>query len=159
MKATVVVLFYLPCLFMTIDTGLFVYPSLSRMLLMTVAVLLLCVISLSFLLLKKEEKVLSLPAAFVSCWLVYTLFHGWYIGETYRTLYLSVCLIGIITIANLIKTGLLSEQHLFNGIIGVAIVHIIYVAMQYMGLVASGNAFFRITGSNENPTTTALYAL
>ena len=124
---------------------------------MTVAVLLLCIISLSFLLLKKEEKVLSLPAAFVSCWLVYTLFHGWYIGETYRTLYLSVCLIGIITIANLIKTGLLNEQHLFNGIIGVAIVHIIYVAMQYMGLVASGNAFFRITGSNENPTTTALF--
>lgn len=157
LKVVVVILFYLLCLLMTIDTGLFVYPSLSRMLLMMVVVLSLSILSVSFLLIKREKTILSFPIVFVACWLLYTLFHGWYIGETYRTLYLSVCLIGIITIANLIKTELLSEQHLSNGIIGIAIVHIMYMAIQSMGLVTSGNAFFHITGSNENPTTTALF--
>lgn len=152
----IIILFCLLCLLMTIDTGLFVYPSLSRMLLMMVAVLSLTIISASFSLVKREKVNLTFPVVFVISWLVYTLSHGWYVGETYRTLYLSACLIGIITFANLIRTGLLSEQHLSYGLIGIAIVHIIYMAMQYLGLVASGNAFFRITGSNENPTTTAL---
>ncbi len=157
LKVVVVILFYLLCLLMTIDTGLFVYPSLSRMLLMMVVVLSLSILSVSFLLVKREKTILSFPIVFVACWLLYTLSHGCYIGETYRTLYLSVCLIGITTIANLIKTELLSEQHLSNGIIGIAIVHIMYMAIQSMGLVTLGNAFFHITGSNENPTTTALF--
>ena len=151
--------FYLICLLITIDTGLFVYPSLSRMLLMMIAVMTLSVISFSIFLIKDRKAILTFPAAFVLFWFIYVVISGLNHGATYHILFLSVCLISIITFAHLLRYGLLSERCLSNGIIGVAIVHIIYMLLQYAGLISSGNTFFRVTGSNGNPTTTALFLI
>lgn len=157
LKATVTILFYLICLLMTIDTGLFVYPSLSRMLLMMIVVLVLSVITFSILLIKNRKAILNLPTAFVVFWLIYVVISGYSHGEVYRTLFLYACLISIITFAHLFRSGLLSEQCVSNGVIGIAIIHITYMLLQHTGFIASENAFFRVTGSNGNPTTTALF--
>lgn len=42
-------------------------------------------------------------------------------------------------------------------LLAVAIIHLMYIIAQWSGLINSGNKYFPLTGSYENPTVTALY--
>jgi hypothetical protein len=56
-----------------------------------------------------------------------------------------------------IKTALITRKCVGNGLIIIAIIHILYLLAQSLKIVTSENVYFPISGSNGNPTVTALY--
>lgn len=147
------------CIFATIDTGLFVYSSLSRSLLMEAGITLLDFVCVSFSILRRDSLPVSRYTIFVLTWAAYVMLHAIIVTphEIYRTLYLSITLLMIPVINACIKTGLLSRRNIEDGLVLIAVIHIIFIVAQWLGVSDSGNVFFPVTGSNDDPTVTALY--
>jgi O-antigen polymerase len=160
-------LFYLTCFACTADVGLFVYPSLSRSLLMESGILLLAVSaavhgmmacvtkrSIAFKTDKTDAFYLLLLL-----WGGYVMVHGLLspVAEEYRTFYLCTTLSVPVLLAYFRQNGWLNRRTIENGLLMIAGLHLICISAQTMGVADTGNAFFRVTGSNENPTITALY--
>lgn len=176
-------MYLLTCVAATIDTHLFVYPSLSRSLLMEVG-LLVCGLAVCFTLIlgitgsfstltqiakdcNGKSKVCSIRSIrgckllhlYVFAWVVYTLVHGWLspVAEWYRTTYLCVTLLSIITLSHAVSAGLLTRRHIVSGLMLVAVAHVVAVFAQWLGFMDSENLLFPITGFNDNPNVTAMY--
>ena len=154
-----VFIFYVICMVCTIDTHLFVYPSLSRSLLMETGILLLSLIATVHCLFGTDEMPTSSLLKFILGWIAYILFHGWSapVLEEYRTGYLCITLFSVLPLAYLCGHGLLTRKDIENGLLLIAVIHLIYIIGQIIGLTDSGNTFFSVTGANENPTVTAIY--
>lgn len=143
----------------TLDTHLFVYPSLSRTLIPELLILLLITTALLYGIVKKRNFINSKETWFVLTWIAYIIIHyaSVYPHEQYRTMYLVVSLLLIPTVSFVIHHNLISRSQCENIVLFVAIIQIIFVFAQWTGLITSENIYFTLTGSNENPTVTSLY--
>lgn len=96
---------------------------------------------------------------FILGWIAYIAFHGWSVPvmEEYRTYYLCITLFSILPLAYLRCHRLLTRRSIENGLLLTAIIQLLYIGGQAIGLTESGNTCFSITGANENPTVTAVY--
>ncbi len=153
------VVFYMTCVFSTIDTTLFVYPSLSRSMLMECCVLALTLIAITHAVAKRKNFVIDSLSIYLLCWITFVVVHGLLLPvmEEYRTLYLCITLFGVLPLAYLRSIGMLTRRSIENGLLLVTMMHILCILGQYMGFFSSYNAYFAVVGFNENPTVTAIY--
>ena len=151
--------FYAVCLVCTIDTHGFVYPSLSRSLLMENGILILSLVYFVCRCIKMDNIRIERWKMFILGWIAYIAFHGWLVPvmEEYRTYYLCITLFSILPLAYLRCHRQLTRRSIENGLLLTAIIHLFYIGGQACGLTVSGNTCFSITGANENPTVTAVY--
>lgn len=158
-RYTACIAFALLCTVSTIDTGLFVYPSLSRYLLLEVGIIVLAGFCIPYCMTDYKRMLTSRYTVFILAWIAYISFHTLFISphEIYRTLYLVVTLSSILVLGACLRQGLLSSKNIENGLMLIAAIHIIYMAAQLLGVAVSSNEYFAIVGSNDNPTVTALY--
>ena len=77
--------------------------------------------------------------------------------EEYRTGYLCITLFSVLPLAYLCGHGLLTRKNIENGLLLIAVIQIVFITGQIIGLTDFGNTFFPVTGANENPTVTAIY--
>lgn len=159
----VLAIFVLLCLFCTIDTRQFVYPALSKTLLMEAGIMLLGLCVLGHIIFVHAGDAgrrvhLNVCCLFVFVWAIYIAAHGIIsdVCEEYRSSYLCLCLLAVIPLSYFNNMGVLRRSDIERGLLMMAIVHIVYVYGQLMGFIASGNKYFPVTGCNENPTSTAL---
>lgn len=147
------------CAVSAIDTGVFVYPSLSRYLLLEVGIAVLFGICVLFCMANNKKMFTSRYNVFILTWIAYISFHSFLVcpHEIYRTLYLVVTLTFVLVSGSCLRTGLLSDKTIENGLLLIAAIHIMYMAAQRLGVAVSANEYFAIVGSNDNPTVTALY--
>ena len=84
------VLFLLTCVFCTIDTRLFVYPSLSRSLLMETGLLAIAFVAIVHSIVCRKRMLTGCYGVFMLLWMAYILAHGLLTPcmEAYRTMYL-----------------------------------------------------------------------
>lgn len=143
----------------TLDTHLFVYPSLSRTLIPELLILLLTTTALLYCIIKKRTSINSKETWFVLTWIAYIIIHyaSVYPHEQYRTMYLVVSLLLIPTVSVVLRCHLISRTQCETIVLFVATIQIIFVFAQWTGFIASENIYFTLTGSNENPTVTSLY--
>ena len=153
------VIFYFACVFSTIETHLFIYPSLSRSLLMECTIMLLTLIAIMYAIVRRVNIVSDSLTIYLLCWITYVVVHGLLspVMEVYRTLYLCISLFSIPSIAYLRIMGILARRNIENGVLLIAVIHVLYIMGQYMGVLSSCNPSYHIVGSNENPTVTAIY--
>lgn len=153
------VIFYMTCVFGAIDTNLFVYPSLSRSLLMEGGILLLTLIAIAYAIVRRMNIVIDSLSICILCWITFIVVHGLLspIMEVYRTLYLCITLFSVLSLAYLRSIKVLTRNNIENGLLLIFVIHIIYILGQYFGVLSSCNPSYPIVGSNENPTVTAIY--
>ncbi|MBR3522089.1 MAG: O-antigen ligase family protein [Prevotella sp.] len=165
-------MFYLTCVAATIDTRHFVYPSLSRSLLMEVGLLLCgsaiclrimagcvcrnrgnCIIGVH------EDYGCRYFRLFIFAWIAYILFHGMLspVVEWYRTTYLCVTLLSIIVFSYGLRCGILTRRLIVNGLLMIAAAHVIAIFAQWLGILEPEDAMYPVTGFNDNPNVTAMY--
>lgn len=155
----IAILFLASFLLATFDSGLFVYPSLSRSLLMECSLTIFCITNIVTLIINKEVISLKSQQVFLICWVGYILVHSIFLvsAEMYRTTYLGITLVSILLLSNDILAQNLKKNIIADTIIIVGIIHIVFMAAQYLGVMKSDNEFFSITGANDNPNVTAVY--
>lgn len=154
--AYIVILFI--CVFATIDTGLFVYPSLSRSLIFEIGIVALSFIGLIIYFTDKEVPSITKYQLFIASWILYIILYCIIQScELYRSLYLCSTLILILVLSYLQKRQLLSRYNLETVLLVIAVLNAVYILFQKSGIVNSESQFFSVTGINENPTVTALY--
>lgn len=147
------------CVFSTLDTGLFVYPSLSRSLLLEIGIITLGSISLLSCIVTGKRVLASRYSFFLFAWIAYISFYAIFVHphELYRTLYLTITLSLLLAFDACLRTGLLVKKNIENGLLVIAATHIVFLIAQKLGMVASANEYFLVIGSNDAPTATALY--
>lgn len=149
-------MFLAACLLCTVDTGLFVYPSLSFQLLSQSCVILLTVLAVVSVPLK--VLVGNRVRAFLLLWLVFLSLHGTLVpSEHYRLCYLMSGLLLALSVSVLTETGLLGRKMVCGGLLLMASVHLAMMCLQTFRLADSGNVYFPVTGAHENPTVTAIF--
>lgn len=150
------VVFLLTCVGCTVDSHWFVYPSLSKSLLLEVGILALSLCALCHVIL--TQRIRS-GGIFFFLWSAYIFVHGILSATTeeYRMAYLYMTVLSVIPMSYLLSEGILTRRNIETGLILIAVIQLIYVTGQLVGCIESGSRFFRVTGCNENPTVTALY--
>lgn len=158
-ESTTRILMFAILVLATIDTRMFVYPSLSRTLLSEIIILTLAVSCIFYCITKKKHFIITKFVWFIFIWVAYITIHYTYSfpHEQYRTIYLSVTLLTIPTVAFYLRQRVISRTQCEDMLLAVAIIHLIYIIAQWLRLIDSGNKYFPLTGSYENPTVTALY--
>lgn len=150
--------FFATCLLSTMDTHLFVYPSLSQYLLLEVGIIIFTAFTLYMLMTRSYGIEFTKQELFIFLWIAYIIIHEVFIqpGEHYRMYYLCTTLFLIVILSKALRSKLVNRANIETGLLMIASVHLFYIIGQWLGFVNSGNRFFRITGCNENPTVTAL---
>ena len=155
------ILFMASCVAATVNTGMFVYPSLSRSLLMEGGLLLLALVAFLHWVSAKGAFYLhsSLFTKFIVLWMVYIVVHGRLSEGTglYRTVYLCVTLLSVISLSYCLRAGLLTKEGIYRGLLIIAVIHIFCVFAQCMGFMEPENSLYPITGACDNPNVTAMY--
>lgn len=154
------IIFIMTCILATIDTHLFGYQSLSKYLLLESGIVIMAAICLCPYILDKQTVIIGKFELLISVWIAYVILHGTFMAETfesYRTYYLCVTLAMAVVLVKMQRKAMLIRENIEMGLLVICFIHIIYIIGQWTGVTDSGNAFFEITGSNENPTVTALY--
>ncbi len=157
-KTVILAAFIQSCGFAVFDTQLFVYPSLSRYLILEIGILIIAFIYLCYIL-KYKYIWITKYHLFIIAWIGYILVHFIIVqsGEQYRTVYLCTTLLLIFILANIQKARLISRHMTENVLLIVCCIQAFYVLSQKLGIIDSGSIYFETTGCNENPTVTALY--
>lgn len=153
-------IFVITCVLTAIDTGLFVYPSLSRYLLLEAGAMVLSVLCILTNIVYRRDIAIGKLGLFIFAWILYIILHGCLIAETceqYRTYYLCTTLLLILVAADMQKARLLTRKNIETTLLAIAAIHIVCIAAQSIGVAESGNEYFDVTGCNENPTVTAIY--
>ena len=153
------VLFLLTCVFCTIDTRLFVYPSLSRSLLMETGLLAIAFVAIVHSIVCRKRMLTGYYSGFVLLWVAYILAHGLLTPcmEAYRTMYLCITVFSVIPLSYCLKYGLLQKKDMVLGVTVMVAIQLVYVYGQLFGILQAGNSLYRITGCNDNPTVTAIF--
>ena len=119
------------CVAATVNTGVFVYPSLSRSLLMEGGLLLLALVAFLHWLFAGRALSLhsSLFTKFIVLWMVYIVIHGRLseVTELYRTVYLCVTLLSVISLSYCLSAGLLTKEGIYRGLLIIAVIHLFCV--------------------------------
>lgn len=158
-KTMIFIVFALICVFATIDTYLFVYPSFSRYLFLEFGIVVMAFFGLFVFLFERRSFYVSTCQLLVAVWGGYVILHGFIVpvSELYRSVYLCATLMLCLLLSYLKIGSWISRSFIENVLLAVAGLNIVCVICQKVGLIASGNAYIEITGCNENPTVTALY--
>ena len=130
------------CVFSTLDTGLFVYPSLSRYLLLEVGILILGLVCVSGCIMAGKRVLASRYSFFILGWIIYVSLHALFTHphEIYRTLYLNVTLSLLLVLDAGQRTGLLARKSMEDGLMLVAAIHIVFMAAQKLGMAESARS-------------------
>lgn len=148
--------FILLCVLCTIDTRLFVYPSLSRALAFSTCALLPA--SLAVIMEIKDNGKNGYCELFAIAWGTYIFIHSLCAGaEIYRVQYIVPSLMLFWALTKLLRHGVLQFRTIGNGLLLIAMVHLAFMTAQWAGSAPSLSAYFPVTGSNENPNITAMY--
>ena len=155
------ILFMASCVAATVNTGVFVYPSLSRSLLMEGGLLLLALVAFLHWLFAGRALSLhsSLFTKFIVLWMVYIVVHGRLseVTELYRTVYLCVTLLSVISLSYCLRAGLLTKEGIYRGLLIIAVIHLFCVFAQWLGFMEPENSLHHVTGACDNPNVTAMY--
>ena len=155
------ILFMASCVAATVNTWVFVYPSLSRSLLMEGGLLLLALVAFLHWLYAGRTFPLhsSLFTKFIVLWMVYIVVHGRLseVTELYRTVYLCVTLLSVISLSYCLRAGLLTKEGIYRGLLIIAVIHLFCVFAQCMGFMEPENSLYSVTGACDNPNVTAMY--
>lgn len=150
------------CIACTVNTGLFIYPSLSRSLFIEIGILCLAFCTLCYIIKHRSNevrivtnKINILVVSWISFIIVHTLFLD--VVEEYRTIYLCLTLFAILPLTYILNAKLLRPQNIELGLILVAVTHLLFIYGQLLDITKSYNEYFKLTGCNENPTVTAIY--
>lgn len=154
---TIRVIIVVTFLVATIDTYLYVYPSLSRSLLMEICITLMAFVVLVHSIVSKTFFITRFDILVLS-WIGYVVMHTTIVQphEMYRTNYICISLLFVILLS-IELNRIIKRRNVENVLLLVAIIHLIFMFGQLIGLVESGNDYFSITGSNESPSVTAIY--
>lgn len=153
---TCTTIFIVLCVLCTIDTHLFVYPSLSRALAFSACALLLTL--LAAIIEMKDYGKNGHCELFAIAWGTYIVIHCLCAGaEIYRVYYIISSLMLSWALTKLLRHGVLQFRTIGNGLLLIAIVHLAFMAVQVTGIAEPLSAYFQVTGSNENPNITAMY--
>lgn len=140
----------------TLDTHLFVYPSLSQSLLtgMLITLLSCCVLGRS--LISKQRLSVSMGQCLVVAWMLFMGLHALLMAsEMYRLAYYFISLLLCLTTAEMIRMHLLQWRTIENALLFVAVLQVIAVLYQSIASI-TGNSNL-ITGLGENPSVSAIY--
>lgn len=140
----------------TMDTHLFVYPSLSQTLLSGTIITILSVYTYYYCI--KSKRILHFSAFqwIILLWMAYIVCHRLFVqAENYRLYYLLISLLFCLTVSTLLRHGLLRWRLVENILLGVSVVHVAVIMFQL--LKPSKPAPYAITGCFENPTVSAVY--
>lgn len=153
--------YVLTCIVCTVDTDLFIYPSLSRTLLMEIGILLIAFCSLCYVAVNYKKNTFygfSKMQFYIASWILFIILHTLILDvvEEYRTIYLCVTLFATYPLSYLQKVKLLSKKCIDEGLIVMVVIHLVYVFGQLFGVIESYNAYFSVTGCNDNPSVTAI---
>lgn len=146
------------CLFYSIDTGRFVYVSLSQTLVGGLFLLLANGVAVAHWLMSRAPWPMGRIRLLVLAWGLYMLLHAWLSGaaEVYRLTYLLVTLPLVVTLPYMLETALLSRRRLVDGVLLMASVQLVCLVAQASGIGPDYNSFFRLTGCGENPNVAAM---
>ena len=152
-------LWYLSCVLSCIDTGLFVYPSLSTSLLGSVVRLLMLLTGLTGCIINKTPFHITRQGVFFLLWTVYMLLHGLLVAQPEQYVWFNSMslLVFAALLPSLIAEGLLRNRDVEDGIILIAVIQILFLILQHIGTIDSANPYFKLTGCSENPNVTAIY--
>lgn len=139
----------------TVDTHLFVYPSLSQSLLPGI----LTALTGLFVFLKKltssSPRHLSCSFLLITTWMLYVVLHHAFIpSETYRTYYYLSGMILCLATATLVENGNLKWKTLENSLVLIGFFHSIAICIQ---LFHHNDSVYSIMGCTDNPTVAALF--
>ncbi|MBE6331870.1 MAG: hypothetical protein E7070_06155 [Bacteroidales bacterium] len=146
------------CLFTCIDTGLFVYMSLSQTLLSELCALLLGAVAMWHAWQKGKALADTPIQRFVLAWSGYLMLHFAIAPQTeiYKLTYLLVTLSLLLSLPYLIENKLISQKTVERGWLLMLVVQLGSLLLQARGVMPSHNSFFRLTGCSENPNVTAM---
>ncbi|MBO4397126.1 MAG: O-antigen ligase family protein [Bacteroidaceae bacterium] len=152
-------LWYLSCVLSCIDTGLFVYPSLSTSLLGSVVRLLMLLTGLTGCIINKTPFHITRQGVFFLLWTAYMLLHGLLVAQPEQYVWFNSMslLVFAALLPSLIAEGLLRNRDVEDGIILIAVIQILFLILQHIGTIDSANPYFKLTGCSENPNVTAIY--
>ena len=158
-STTVYIVFLTVCIAAAVDTHLFVYPSLSRSLLMECGLLLLALVAFIHLMLSRTVWPVGGLCVFVALWTGYILLHGRLseVTELYRTVYLCVTLLSVISLSYCLRAGLLTQERIYSGLLVIGLIHVFCVFAQRMGFMEPESSMYPVTGACDNPNVTAMY--
>lgn len=153
-----VILWYAMCVLSCVDTGLFVYPSLSRTLLPAACAMLLALVCAVWCMSGRGSARPDRMQAFALAWVAYILLHGVLVAdaEQYRQTYLLGTLAAMVALGAGIHSGLMHGRHIGGGIMAISAIHVLFLLSQSLGWSSSGNPYFRLSGADENPNVTAI---
>lgn len=158
-STTVYIVFLTVCIAAAVDTHLFVYPSLSRSLLMECGLLLLALVAFCYRALCGTVRPVGGLCVFVALWTGYILLHGRLseVTELYRTVYLCVTLLSVISLSYCLRAGLLTQEGIYSGLLVIGVIHVFCVFAQRMGFMEPESSMYPVTGACDNPNVTAMY--
>ena len=158
-STTVYIVFLTVCIAAAVDTHLFVYSSLSRSLLMECGLLLLALVAFCHRALCGTVRPVGGLCVFVALWTGYILLHGSLseVMELYRTVYLCVTLLSVISLSYCLKVGLLTHERIYSGLLTIGLIHVFCVFAQRMGFMEPESSLYTVTGACDNPNVTAMY--
>ena len=158
-STTVYIVFLTVCIAAAVDTHLFVYPSLSRSLLMECGLLLLALVAFIHLMLSRTVMPVGGLCVFVALWMGYILLHGRLseVTELYRTVYLCVTLLSVISLSYCLRAGLLTQERIYSGLLVIGVIHVFCVFAQRMWFMEPESSMYPVTGACDNPNVTAMY--
>lgn len=151
-------LWYILCVVTCIDTHLFVYPSLSYTLFGTILQMTISAVFFVYCFCHRKSLCVGRTSALAIVWIVYIVIHHLLIedAELYLQTYIISTLIFLIVLSSIIKENLLGKQDVCNGILLIVSLQIVYLILQWLGIIDSGNDFFKLTGTDSNPNVTAI---
>lgn len=157
-RTTFIILWYAVCVLACVDTGLFVYPSLSRTLFPALCAMIMALVHAVWRIYDRKQICLDGIQLFSIAWGAYIIIHGFVIAEAekYMQMYLLGTLVMMVTLASAMRDGLMDGRRVEDGILIISVIHIMFLICQSLGLLSSGNPYFRLTGADENPNITAV---
>lgn len=129
LKSIISSAFFLTCAFSVIDTQQFVYPSLSRYLILESGLVIIAAIWLCISFTGEAVVLKSELRLFLTVWVAYIVLYGLMLQpyELYRSVYLCVTLMSVIVLADMQKMEWLSRHNICTVLIVVAGIEIIYI--------------------------------
>lgn len=157
-KKGIVILWWMTCFFLTVDTGLFLYPSLSQTLLGGISSLLMCIVVFVCGFIAKGHWPISKGIMLVMIWVCYIVFHAFFIEEAehYKLYYVLVSLILLASLTFGLHNNYISAKHIEIGLLLMVILQIVCITLQLIGIKQSNNPQFIATGFSSNPNTVCI---
>ena len=158
LKKTLAVLWWMTCFFLTIDTGLFLYPSLSQTLLGGTCTLLTCTTIMIYGIVYKGKWPTNKGILLVMSWGVYIVFHSCFVenAEHYKMYYILTSLTLLLSLSFALHNDYISQRQIENGLLFMTVLQIACMILQLVGIKESNNPNFTCTGFGTNPNTVCI---